>query len=436
MILYTHKVTSRLQYICDFIATEYLTGKIELTESAGTFTSHKGPKVNYSDSPVDSSELWIMPHGLLSETGIRPQQIVCFEINNTKAFFKTGGEYPFDCLAASFYLLSRYEEYLPHTKDMYGRYAFENSLAYREKFLDHPLVNTWLQQLLDLLLSKFPGMQTKKRALTFLPTYDIDIAWSYRHKGFWRNVGGFFRSILRGEWGLAWQRISVLKGKQRDPFDSFGWLNSLHEKNKLKPYYFLLVAEKRGKYDKNIPPSHPAMQKLIADLLIRYPVGIHPSWQSGDDDAFFEKEIKTLATITGNPVTASRQHYIRFNLPEGYRRVISHGIRFDFSMGYGSINGFRASVASPFYWYDLEKEQATDLMIFPFCYMEANSFYEQKYGTEQALAEMKHYYQEVKKVSGYFIMIWHNSFLGTDRLYTGWREVYEKFISSRESHAP
>jgi hypothetical protein len=53
-------------------------------------------------------------------------------------------------------------------------------------------------------------------------------------------------------------------------------------------------------------------------------------------------------------------------LPETFRHLLDTGIQEDFSMGYGSINGFRASVASPFYWYDLEKEQTTYLLLYPF----------------------------------------------------------------------
>jgi hypothetical protein len=97
-------------------------------------------------------------------------------------------------------------------------------------------------------------------------------------------------------------------------------------------------------------------------------------------------------------------------------------------MGYGSINGFRASVASPFYWYDLKEEKETELLLHPFCFMDANSFYEQKYTAQQALEEMRHYYKVVKKVNGTLSMIWHNSFLGTGKSFTGWREVYEQFI--------
>jgi hypothetical protein len=61
--------------------------------------------------------------------------------------------------------------------------------------------------------------------------------------------------------------------------------------------------------------------------------------------------------------------------------------------------------------------------------MEANSFYEQHYSPAQALKELYHYYKVVKAVNGTFITIWHNHFLGTDRLYTGWKEVYGQFIN-------
>jgi hypothetical protein len=433
MIVYSSSITPRLTYICDFIGKE-LTGKpFQLTDKKEEFSGFHGPRINYSSEKITGNEFWLQPQELLFEQGIKQQTIDCFELNNQKVFFKTGGDHPFDVFAASFYLLSRYEEYLPHSKDMYGRYAFENSLAYKENFLKLPLVNIWLRDFENVLSRRFPQFTIHLpiaigTPFTFLPTYDIDIAWSYKHKGWWRNSGGLLRSLLKGQWSLLKERIQVLRGKQKDPFDAFGWMNKLHEQYKLEPYYFFLVPEQRGRYDKNIPPSCKAMQELIRDHVIRYPVGIHPSWKSGSAISLLKKEIETLSNLSGNPIVSSRQHYIRFNLPGGYRRLIDNGIKNDFSMGYGSINGFRASVASPFYWYDLEKEEQTDLLLFPFCYMEANSFYEQKYSSQQALEEMRYYYDVVKSVNGYFIMIWHNSFLGTDKLYVGWRDVYEQFI--------
>ena len=115
-------------------------------------------------------------------------------------------------------------------------------------------------------------------------------------------------------------------------------------------------------------------------------------------------------------------------LPDTYRRLLEAGIKEDYSMGYGSINGFRASYCLPYKWYDLEQEKTTELLINPFCFMDANSYYEQHFTPAQASEELAHYYKVVKKVSGVLITIWHNHFLGTDKMFTGWRDVYSTFI--------
>lgn len=417
-----------MEYITRFIGNEILQDGFQLTSDKNQYKSFSGFKLNYSSNSIMEDELFIKPHSLLFETTITHQKIDCFEVEGNKAFFRTSGDFPFDFFALGFYLLSRYEEYLPHSKDTYGRYAHVNSLAYKEGFLSYPLINIWLEKFKLLILKKYPAIKFREQRFQFIPTYDIDIAWSYHNKGWWRNSAGLIKSLFTGDFHMFSERIQVLRKRLKDPFDSYDWLNQLHEKFQLKPYYFFLLANRRGKYDKNISSSKKSMYELIRDHQMRYPLGIHPSWQSGDDRNELRKEIKQLAQITGREILSSRQHYIRLNLPDTYRILIGEGISFDFSMGYGSINGFRASVASPHYWYDLQNEKQTELLLYPFCYMEANSYYEQKYSPEQALEEMRHYYREVKSVNGYFFMIWHNSFLGTAGIYKGWREIYEQFL--------
>ncbi len=224
------------------------------------------------------------------------------------------------------------------------------------------------------------------------------------------------------------ERLKVLRAKKEDPYDAYEWMDKLHAQNNLHPIYFFHVAAKKGKYDKNIFPSHPAMQQLIQQHAEKYSIGIHPSWASGDDEGLLAEEIKTLESISAKKITFSRQHYIRFTLPHTFRKLVAAGITDDYSMGYGSINGFRASVASPFYWYDLKKEQQTNLLLHPFCFMEANSFFEQKYLPQRAYEEMMYYCNTVKAVNGTMITIWHNSFLGNHKLFAGWRDVYGEFV--------
>ncbi|MFZ1784203.1 MAG: polysaccharide deacetylase family protein [Ferruginibacter sp.] len=428
LLIYSHTVSNRWQYICSFIFKEQLGIDFKITIDSQKFKEQEVPKINYSDSKITATEFYIKNHALLFEQQIKEQVIECFTENEHKAFFKTeNSDFPFDLFAAAFYLLSRYEEYLPHEKDMYGRYGHQNALAFKQEFLRLPLVNIWINEFAKALSQKFSSLAVQLPGFKFVPTYDIDIAYSYKHKGVLRNIGGFLKSP-----SLA--RINVLTGFQKDPFDCYGWLNDLHQQHNLNPIFFFLVAEKNGSYDKNILPHKDTMWKLVKQHAKKYQVGLHPSWQSGDEISLLKKEKEQLEAMcspgltAGSDVTRSRQHYIRFHLPQGYQRLIDAGITDDYSMGYGSINGFRASVASSFYWYDLENDQQTSLRIHPFCFMEANSYYEQKQDPAQSFEEMMHYLQVCKKVNGTLISIWHNNFLGTATEFKDWKNVYEKFI--------
>lgn len=98
-------------------------------------------------------------------------------------------------------------------------------------------------------------------------------------------------------------------------------------------------------------------------------------------------------------------------------------------MGYGTTNGFRASVANSFWWYDLVNEKITTLRIHPFCFIDANCFYEQNLYLEESYEELMYYYVENKKVNGEMITIFHNNFLGAAKEFAGWAELYKKFIS-------
>jgi hypothetical protein len=428
VIIYANRITPRLQYVTDFIGQEITGQPFQLTTDEFFFNAFNGPKINYGYEPISSDELLIVNYPLLFENSIKKQNISCFKLNDFPAFFKSEGDYPFDIFSAVFYLLSRYEEYLPHKKDMYGRYAHENSLAFKEGFLNIPLVNTWIEDFKKALKKKFSTLSLQPSAFNFQPTYDIDEAFAFKNKELSKIGGGLARSLVKGEWAIVNKRLRVIRGKTNDPYDAYEWMDKLHERNNLKPLYFFHVATEKGKYDKNIPPSHPAMKQLIKQHAEKYSIGIHPSWASGDNENLLGNEIETLETATGKKITASRQHYIRFTFPHTFRRLIAAGITDDHSMGYGSINGFRASVASSFYWYDLKKEEQTNLLLHPFCFMEANSFFEQKYLPQRAYEEMMHYYNVVKAVNGTLITIWHNNFLGTYPTFRGWRDVYEALI--------
>lgn len=428
LLIYTPTTSTRLSYIAHVLFKHVCKTSFTITTNRNEFATHTGPAINYSAETFNHAVIQVRPHTLLFESNIKLQDVSTFTWSGLKAFFKTGGDIPFDVFASAFYLISRYEEYLPHTKDEYGRYAHTNSLAFKEGFLHLPLVNLWMKELVNILQSKFPSFTIHDSRFTFIPTYDIDIAYAVKGKSTLRNLGGFYKEMFTGKLNQAVERANIHKGFTQDPFDTYAWLDDLHEQYKLKPVYFFLLAEKAKGYDKNLNPHSPEMQNLVRRHAGEYTVGIHPSWQSGDDEEILAKEIGILAAITGKPLERSRQHYIRMALPRTYRLLIQHGIKHEYSMGYGSINGFRASVVSSFNWYDIENETQTDLLVHPYCYMEANSYFEQKYTAEQAGDELQHYHDIVKSVNGQLITLFHNHFVTKQPQWLPWRNMYLVFL--------
>jgi hypothetical protein len=427
-LVFSHSITPRLQYVIDFIS-QYYGLPIRLTSDEEKYANTPSAcRINYSYHRILKDEIWIHSHVLLFESAVRQVKVECFEHNGYKVFFRTEGDIGFDLFAAIFYLLTRYEEYLPHHRDIYGRYAHQNALAFREEFLHQPLIDIWLEDFRKVLGVKNPEFRTTQARFTFEPTYDIDIAWCFLNKGFKRNAGAILQLFLKAKWGRMMERIRVLRGKKPDPFDAYEWMEALHQQYQLHPVYFFLVAHVKGKYDKNIDVENVAFQALIEETAARYKTGLHPSWSSGDLQPQLGKEKKYLEQLIQKEVDTSRQHYIRFDLPTTYRRLLNVGITHDYSMGYGTINGFRASVARPFYWYDLKSEQMTRLLVHPFCFMDSNAYYEEQLGVEEAFRELMAYYQYIHSVNGVMTTIWHNSMLGTAEEFEGWREMYENFV--------
>ena len=428
MVLFAERKTNRLQYIIDFFSAE--TGwPLNLITDKEDFKNQEGPRINYSSTRLIDGELWIQPAGLLFETLMVPQQLNPFILKEFLAFYPCGqADFPFDLFAASFYLMSRYEEYLPHANNMYGCYAHEESLAFKEGFIHLPLVNIWIEELKKVVFSRWPSLKTHSKEFRFIPTYDIDTAWSYKHKGLRRNLGSMARSITQMDFKSINKQIAVLKNEEPDPFEAYEWIESIHKKYDQQPLYFFLLAKNRTERDKNIPPSEKNFQQLIKSLAEKFAIGIHPSWESGDEEELLLEEKQRLEEITSTKVINSRQHYIRWKLPGSFRQLIDAEIENDFSMGYTTINGFRASVASPFYWYDLPAESATPLRLWPFCFMDSTAIFEQEMKVEDASNELQQYLETIKKINGTLITVFHNNYLGTDERFQEWKKMYEEFV--------
>lgn len=420
ILILTPNISSRLQYTAEVIFRHFCGLDYELTENKEYFLNATGEKINYTPEHIHGIP-WIKPSGLVFEKQVRPVTVktayykgvpVLFPDDDDKTFL------PFDIFSAVFYMLSRYEEYLPYEPDAYGRFPASESLAYRQGFLSVPVVDHW---------AGFVSAAVHNRNFNLCSTIDIDVAYAYSHKGLMRNLGGFIQSGFKGDFKGFTDRYKVLTGLRPDPYDTYDYIRDIHHDHGISPAFFVLFAE-YGPNDKNLPLKNPYFHQLIRKLDRFGQVGIHPSFASFREPSKVEEEIAGLSEVLGKPVTKSRQHFLLLTLPESYRRLIKCGIQEDYSMGYADQPGFRAGTCTPFPFYDLLAEEMTGLTLFPFAFMEGTLKDYLNLEAGQAIDIVKNLIREVRKVNGTFTSLWHNESLSNMKRWQGWRAVFESIF--------
>ncbi len=429
LLIFSAKISKRLKYIFKLIFKDLIGTEFRITNNAEEFQSFEGIKINYSTKAFND-EIFFYSSNLLFEIGIVEQELKFIDFEDTKAFFpnyEKQSVLAFDPFAASFFLVSRYEEYLPYVKDKYSRFEAKESTSFKNGFLQKPVVNIFAQKIAEIISNKFPEFKQKTRSFSFFPTIDIDAAYSYKCKGVFRSLGGYYKSISKLDFQEILERTEVILGLKKDPFDSYNYQFIIQKEYELKPIYFILFAD-YGLNDKSISVNNFIFQKLIKSLGDYAEVGIHPSFGSNTNQEKLKKEVKKLSQVLKREITKSRQHFLKLNLPTTYRNLLNLDITDDYTMGYASEPGFRASICDPFYFYDLDLETETNLRVHPFAFMDGTLRDYKQLAGKESLIIIKSLIEEVKKVKGTFISVWHNESLSDKKRWSGWRNVYEEMI--------
>ncbi|TVQ16430.1 MAG: hypothetical protein EA361_04170 [Bacteroidetes bacterium] len=432
ILLFTTKINNRVQYIAKTLLRDICGFDYKVTNSSEEFLNFRGGKINYSGRELPGAALKVYPSGFLHEKGIRdfvPEVVkrddfpVLFPLTRKDVSCDLG----FDIFSSSFYQLSRYEEYLPFLEDRHGRFEADQSLAYLHGFTDIPVVDLQAKHLQSKLLETFPFLEPRKKSFTFIPTYDIDVAYAFRGKGVARTFFLFAKDIFTFNFSKLRHRIEVISSRQQDPFDTYDLQLRLQKQYRLKPVYFFLCGQ-YGPKDKNISIHSRTFQTLVKTIGDYAETGVHPSYASNFKEYRLKEETELLSGILNRTIKNSRQHYLKLKLPQTYQNLLKTGIKNDFSMGFASHTGFRAGTCTPFNFFDLSMETETRLKLYPTAIMDGTLRDYMKFRPEEALAKTKEIVDAVKSVDGTLITLWHNDSLNDQNHWTGWRKVYLELI--------
>jgi hypothetical protein len=334
---------------------------------------------------------------------------------------------PFDIFAASFYLLSRYEEYLPHVKDEYGRFMAKDSLGFKFGFLHQPVVDIWAYKFKNALQHKYPDYNFKDRTYQVVPVIDVPMAYYFKQKGLIRTIGGTLNDIFRLKFKQLYTRYLVLLGFKRDPYDTFKWIINKQKTHWSKFQVFFLIGDV-STYDKNISINKKGFVTLIKSIADYCKVGLKVSYFALEDFDMLKKEKTNMEGIINTSLGASRNSFNKLNLPKCYRNLVNLEVKEDYSMGYVNEVGFRAGTCTPFLFYDLDYEVQTPLVINSFQIMDfALLKMKSKLDKKEALEKI---INEVKNVDGIFIPIFHNYSFSKEERWQGFKDLFNYILNT------
>jgi len=427
ILIFVYRLNMRIRYIFGFIF-KILQVPYRFTTTLEEFVAYNGPKFSYTRSRL-ANEFHIHASGLLDEKGVRPQQFDTGRWFDLPVIFYTpeNASIPFDIFSAAFYLITRYEEYLPFGDDGHGRFPHTASVLWQLDRLERPLIDLWLERFKKTFTEVNPGFEFPSPTFRFRPLLSVNMSHLYKYKGILRQLGGIADNILHLDFKNLRNRLYYIFSRVRDPYDTFYKFIALKKQFSHELITFFPVSTYSA-FDRNLPASRPVYRKIIQTMADYSDTGLLVSYYHENRPEQIKRERKRLEKIIHKPVKKSRMHYYRCRLPETYRALAADEFEEDYTCGYPSVPGFRAATAYPFVFYDLAEEELTGLLIQPVVISDYHLQYTLRYPPSQAWEKLTETGEKIRRTGGIFQPLFHNAVLSEFEEWKGWSEVYTKLL--------
>ncbi|MBZ9628251.1 polysaccharide deacetylase family protein [Psychroflexus sp. CAK57W] len=406
LLVYIPKQTPRINYIFRHICGRILGFKVKFCSKVEDFIAFEGVKFSYAKKKL-GNEVFIQQFGLLGELGINDLNFSMDIWEDVPCFFRVSSEsdIPFDIFSASFYLVTRYEEYQPHVKNDVDSYPIEESLAYQHDFLKTPVVDVWAYKLKAILEAKFPDLKFPEKRFKSHFLISVSKAFKHRHNGLVRFVGASLRDLIHLQLKSMFDRFKTMLRLQQDPYDIYDELIDFAKENKMQlDFYFQLSNYSR--YTKSISYNKRIYHKLIKSMGDYGHLGLLPGFEALYSIDILKKEKKRWENIVNRSLTKTLIKNYHLNFPDAFLNFNKLEIEKDFSMGYQKNIGFRAGTCTSFQFYDLNMEQVSGLVIQPYV---LNSNTLKGLDLYDQIDELKNLKHTVKAVNGQMNFIFENS---------------------------
>jgi peptidoglycan/xylan/chitin deacetylase (PgdA/CDA1 family) len=436
------------QYVLDFIFGELLGLDIHVTyrSQAGMTNIRYGDKVL---SIVDTflatpGYLWLSPGSLpeqplsvwnfkdvvkLSLNGLSEIPILFGDDPHKNSIFQRSENKFYlglDIFGSSFFMLSRYEELVKDKRDKLERFQGCDSLAYKENFLDRPIIDEYVEILWHCLKGLWPSLQRKQNQGEILVTCDVDYPfdmWARSNAALLKGmVGGLVRHRSpKLVMNRIQNRIRSISGDYSlDPNYTFDWYMNACETHGRRAAFYFIAGHSAGDIDGYYSLDEQRIHDLLKMISERgHEIGLHGSYNTFRSPNDLDSERRNLIRVCEEggmdaSVQGNRQHYLRWDPTQTADHINAAGFTYDTTGTFADAPGFRYGTSRMFRMWSWLDNAPLNLRQKPLIVMESSVVSDMYLGlgyTEKALDLLLRLKKRSLAYGGDFVFLWHNSHL-------------------------
>jgi peptidoglycan/xylan/chitin deacetylase (PgdA/CDA1 family) len=340
-----------------------------------------------------------------------------------------------DLIASSFFLLTRYEEVINNDQailDEHERFPATASIAYKEKFLNRPLVNEYFELLWSCIKELNPNLEKKPlwdgKDFALCLTHDID---TIQNTPLFEAliIGSLLlkQHSLKKATARTINNIKVVFRKKNISFDTFSQIFNIEQRyGATSTFFFMTEPDYSGGYCLNNLKVKNVLNK-ISDA--GNEIGLHAGYYSYNNKGIINTQKTNLTEILKLDSIGCRQHFLRWKTPNTWRIQEKCGLNYDTTLCFADHEGFRAGICHPFQPFDIQENRIFNIWEIPLTIMDGSLYYHRKLTPKEGLITVESYMNTVRRYQGVMVLLWHNSFFDPD-IYPGWADIYDKILDS------
>ncbi len=261
-------------------------------------------------------------------------------------------------------------------------------------------------------------------------TIDVDNPWKYRHKPIYVRWGGLLKDLFKVNLNGVKERWKAIIRKE-DPFETDSLIKRWCPPEKTTIFY---LVDGNHVNDSRFNLHMVPYQKRVLNMKkAGYRIGLHPSYESQLNEQLIQIQKSLLESVVGT-ISQSRQHYLRYTLPQTFQSLLRAGIRYEYSICPRDQTSALTAITRPYPWYDLSLEKETNLILVPAFVMDRSLQQNLNLKPDQAMEKIRKEIQRVRRAGGKFVIILHNETFSESGEWKGWRSVIQKMLEELKAN--